>query len=163
MPIPSPLSIATSSITRLLKEEDTYRAEVVAQEERIRRLHEEGIGTGAGATGQGRASGKEEEEDGYDDRENVKFILRQETQALAETKAVFAPLRNRIVAATEKLEVVLCFFVIVLPHVFHKIPRYACARITDSVRDGYQADNSDGVDPAEVKKAKEALAKAKGG
>ncbi|KAL9127572.1 MAG: hypothetical protein Q9217_003589, partial [Psora testacea] len=53
-------------------------------------------------------------------------------QALSQTQAVFEPLRERIAAATEKLENVL-------------------------------ANSSDGADPTEVEKAKEAVARAKGG
>ena len=59
MPPPSPLSITTSSINRLLKEESSYRTELAAQQKRIQQL---------------------EKEDGAEDAEegNRDFSLRQE-------------------------------------------------------------------------------------
>ena len=59
MPPPSPLSITTSSINRLLKEESSYRTELAAQQKRIQQL---------------------EKEDGAEDAEegNREFSLRQE-------------------------------------------------------------------------------------
>ena len=44
MPSPSALSIATSAVNRLLKEEVTYRKELASQEERLSKL--EGTTTG---------------------------------------------------------------------------------------------------------------------
>lgn len=65
MPPPSPLSIATSSINRLLKEESSYRTELVAQEKRI-----EGL--------------ESQTEDGAEDAEegNREFSLRQEVSII---------------------------------------------------------------------------------
>lgn len=40
MPAPSQLSIATSAVTRLLKEETTYRRELEGQEKRLRHMQE---------------------------------------------------------------------------------------------------------------------------
>ena len=40
MPPPSQLSIATSAVTRLLKEETTYRRELEGQEKRLRQMQE---------------------------------------------------------------------------------------------------------------------------
>ena len=57
MPAPSPLAIATSAVTRLLKEEATYRKELTAQEQRLKRLEEGGTEA---------------------DDENREFTLRQE-------------------------------------------------------------------------------------
>ncbi|MCJ1450836.1 hypothetical protein MMC28_001170 [Mycoblastus sanguinarius] len=64
MPPPSPLAIATSSVSRLLKEESSYRTELSTQEQRIAQL-QTGAGAGAGT----------EEEDGVG---NSEFWLRQE-------------------------------------------------------------------------------------
>ncbi len=63
---PSQLSIATSSITRLLKEESSYRTELLAQQKRLEQLQTE-----AGA------DGAEEGEEG-EEKGNEEFRLRQE-------------------------------------------------------------------------------------
>jgi len=55
---PSQLAIATSSITRLLKDEDSYRTELASQQKRLERLE---------------AGGGDREDAG-----NVEFQLRQE-------------------------------------------------------------------------------------
>ncbi|KAI9727274.1 MAG: hypothetical protein M1828_006893 [Chrysothrix sp. TS-e1954] len=77
---PSQLAIATSSVKRLLKEEQSYHKEQAQQEARIQKL-------------QGDISG-----------ENAEYQLKQEQKALEETKAVFGPLRNRIADAASRLE-----------------------------------------------------------
>ncbi|KAL9128030.1 MAG: hypothetical protein Q9175_007617 [Cornicularia normoerica] len=84
---PTPLSVATKSINRLLKEESSYRTELVNQQQRVEKLQ---------------AGGGTEEVAG-----NTEFRLRQEKQAIEETKAVFGPLRARIAGAVEKLEALL--------------------------------------------------------
>ena len=114
MPAPSRLSIATSAVNRLLKEEITYRKELSSQEERLRQMQETN-----------------------DNDENREFNLNQEVwyhypawsskegkkptdvfffsflfwkkkkTSIEETKAVFGPLRERLVASTEKLESIL--------------------------------------------------------
>lgn len=38
MPAPSPLAIATSSVTRLTKEESSYRTELLSQQKRLQSL-----------------------------------------------------------------------------------------------------------------------------
>lgn len=86
MPAPSPLSIATSSITRLLKEESSYRTELTTQQKRLEK------------------SETEDSAGDVEDEGNREFRLRQEKQAVEETKAVFGPLRERIGAAVEKVE-----------------------------------------------------------
>ena len=40
MPSPSQLSIATSAVNRLLKEEVTYRKELTSQEQRLKKLED---------------------------------------------------------------------------------------------------------------------------
>ncbi|KAI9767465.1 MAG: hypothetical protein M1840_005694 [Geoglossum simile] len=70
---PSPLTIATSSLLRLIKEEASYHKELQQQETRIQKL-----------TAQDQSA------------ENVEFMLRQERKVLEETKAVFPRLRQRI-------------------------------------------------------------------
>ncbi|KAL9617850.1 MAG: hypothetical protein Q9160_007400 [Pyrenula sp. 1 TL-2023] len=93
MPPPSPLAIATSSLQRLVKEEASYHAELKQQEQRIQKL-------------QGRVeggAGVEPEED-EEERGNREFGLRQERQALEETKKIFPGLRERIATARETLK-----------------------------------------------------------
>ncbi|KAL9051773.1 MAG: hypothetical protein Q9162_005825 [Coniocarpon cinnabarinum] len=77
---PSKLTIATSAVSRLLKEEATYHKE---EDSQIRRIQ------------------KFETEPGD---ENQEFMLRQERQSLQETKAVFGPLRTRIENAVSDLK-----------------------------------------------------------
>ncbi|MCJ1482271.1 hypothetical protein MMC06_002434 [Schaereria dolodes] len=79
---PSQLSIATSSLLRLVKEEASYHKELVQQQSRIQKLQKGG--------------GEEDE--------NAHFRLKQEQRAVEETKAVFPQMRDRIRAALEKLE-----------------------------------------------------------
>ena len=61
MPSPSQLSIATSAVNRLLKEEVTYRKELTSQEERLKKL----------------------EESAPDDDENRQFTLDQQVRQLS--------------------------------------------------------------------------------
>ncbi|MCJ1338714.1 hypothetical protein MMC09_004003 [Bachmanniomyces sp. S44760] len=77
---PSQLYIATSSLLRLVKEESSYHQELQQQESRLKKL-------------QGEAGD-----------ENHEYIVKQETRAIEETKAVFPSLRERIKEATERLE-----------------------------------------------------------
>ncbi|KAK2593928.1 tubulin folding cofactor A [Conoideocrella luteorostrata] len=86
MPPPSQLAIATSSVSRLLKEEGSYHKELADQEVQVAKL-EESIKNGG------------DNEDG-----NAEFMLKQNKIALEQTKAVFGPLRERINAAVIKLE-----------------------------------------------------------
>ncbi|KAL8651622.1 MAG: hypothetical protein Q9226_004623 [Calogaya cf. arnoldii] len=83
---PSPLAISVSSIRRLLKEETTYRTELVNQESRLQRLESEG---------------------GEDDDGNREWSVRQEKQAIQETKAIFEPLREKLLGAVGGLEQLL--------------------------------------------------------
>ena len=59
MPPPSPLSIATQAVNRLVKEENYYRKELTQQEERVKKLEAEAPTSG---------------------EENAEFILRQEVR-----------------------------------------------------------------------------------
>lgn len=59
MPAPSQLSIATSAVRRLLKEESTYHKELVTEEQKLKDLEQ-------------RVENGEENEDG-----NAEFILNQ--------------------------------------------------------------------------------------
>ncbi|KAH9998890.1 putative tubulin-specific chaperone Rbl2 [Xylariaceae sp. FL0662B] len=83
MPAPSPLTIATQSVQRLVKEEQSYRKELASQTARVNKL-ETTIGSA--------------------DDDNAEFMLKQERKAVEETKAVFAPLRERIAQAVNRLE-----------------------------------------------------------
>ncbi|KAH7081497.1 tubulin binding cofactor A [Paraphoma chrysanthemicola] len=80
MPPPSKVAIATGSVLRLVKEEASYHKEIAQQEERIKKL-EESAGD-----------------------ENKEYTLRQEKQALAETRNVLPSMQTKISAALEKLE-----------------------------------------------------------
>ncbi|KAK4240033.1 tubulin binding cofactor A [Achaetomium macrosporum] len=83
---PTPLVIATQAVNRLVKEEAYYHKEQANQERRIKKL-EEDIETSS-----------------PDLDSNADYILKQEKTALEETKAVFEPLKKRIVDAVQKLE-----------------------------------------------------------
>lgn len=80
MPPPSKLAIATGVVTRLVKEEASYHKEIEQQEARIKK-HESSEGD-----------------------ENAEYTLRQERQALQETKNVLPGMKTKIEAALEKLE-----------------------------------------------------------
>ncbi|QUC17672.1 uncharacterized protein UV8b_01913 [Ustilaginoidea virens] len=86
MPAPSQLAIASGSVTRLLKEEASYHTELGSQEAEIARL-EESVQKGDN-----------------DDDGNAAFMLKQNRTALEQTRAVFAPLRERIKTAVAKLK-----------------------------------------------------------
>ncbi|KAF2195677.1 tubulin binding cofactor A [Zopfia rhizophila CBS 207.26] len=77
---PSKLAVATSSVLRLVKEEASYHKELEQQEVRIKRLE--------GSTGD----------------DNAEYQLKQERQALEETKNVLPTVRQKIAQALEKLE-----------------------------------------------------------
>ncbi|GAB7322885.1 hypothetical protein MBLNU13_g05435t1 [Cladosporium sp. NU13] len=82
MPAPSQLAIATSVLNRLIKEEKSYHKELEQQNVKIAKL-----------------------EAGEDaDNENAEFILRQQKQAVEQTKAVFPALNQKIRDALAKLE-----------------------------------------------------------
>ncbi|KAI1761863.1 tubulin binding cofactor A [Hypoxylon sp. FL1150] len=86
MPAPSPLSIATQSVQRLVKEEQYYRKELTQQSERVKKLETELKNGSASADS------------------NSEFVLKQEQKARDETKAVFEPLSQRIEEAVNRLE-----------------------------------------------------------
>ncbi|KAL1999841.1 hypothetical protein VTN02DRAFT_3900 [Thermoascus thermophilus] len=87
---PTPLSIATSSVKRLVKEEASYHREMEEQTKRIQRLEAEAKEAG-----------------GEDDDGNREYMLQQERRALEETKAVFPSLKAKISDAVAKLEALL--------------------------------------------------------
>ncbi|KAG0650727.1 hypothetical protein D0Z07_2313 [Hyphodiscus hymeniophilus] len=105
---PSQLAIATSSLQRLVKEEASYYKELQQQEARL-----------------------EKSQTSKDEDENAEYQIKQERAAIEETKAVFPPLRQRIVDALQKLE--------------------------DQVQGAQQG----GASEAEITKAKDAVAQAK--
>ncbi|KAI0385943.1 tubulin binding cofactor A [Hypomontagnella monticulosa] len=86
MPAPSPLTIATQSVQRLIKEEKYYRKELTQQSERVKKLETDLKAAGGSADS------------------NAAFVLKQEQKARDETKAVFAPLNERITEAVQRLE-----------------------------------------------------------
>ncbi|KAI1466906.1 tubulin binding cofactor A [Daldinia caldariorum] len=86
MPAPSPLTIATQSVQRLVKEEKYYRKELTQQTERVKKLEAELKAAGEDADG------------------NSGFVLKQEQKAVDETRAVFEPLNQRIEEAVQRLE-----------------------------------------------------------
>ncbi|KAI0416948.1 tubulin binding cofactor A [Xylaria grammica] len=86
MPAPSPLAIATQSVQRLVKEDSYYRKELAQQTERVKKLEADLKASSGSADG------------------NEAYILKQEQKAIEETRAVFAPLHERIVEAVQRLE-----------------------------------------------------------
>ncbi|KAJ8123997.1 hypothetical protein ONZ43_g179 [Nemania bipapillata] len=86
MPTPSPLSIATQSVQRLVKEDVYYRKELAQQSERVSKIEAD-------------FKTAPKSEDG-----NAEFMLKQEQKAIEETRAVFAPLHERIAEAVQRLE-----------------------------------------------------------
>ncbi|KAK2762668.1 hypothetical protein FQN54_000842 [Arachnomyces sp. PD_36] len=82
----TPLSIATAAIQRLVKEEASYHQEQQDQEKRIEKLE-----------------AQEKTGDSTED-ENREYTLRQERQALEQTKAVFPALKQKISDAVKKAE-----------------------------------------------------------
>ncbi|ERS99804.1 tubulin-specific chaperone Rbl2 [Sporothrix schenckii 1099-18] len=88
MPAPSDLAIATKAVERLVKEEAFYRAELAKQQERVRQLAAEIAAANDPSTLDG----------------NAEFVLKQESRAVDETKAVFAPLKQRTAEAVSTLE-----------------------------------------------------------
>ena len=78
MPAPTPLTIATSSLARLVKEEASYHAELRQQEEAIRSLESTRAGGQGQGQGQGHAEEREREDgDGGEGGGNDEFLLRQ--------------------------------------------------------------------------------------
>ncbi|KAK5168625.1 tubulin folding cofactor A [Saxophila tyrrhenica] len=80
MPPPSQLSIATSALIRLVKEERSYHKEAEQQQASITKL----------------------EQGGGD--ENAEFTLKQERNGLEQTKAMFPQLKAKIEDALARLE-----------------------------------------------------------
>ncbi|GKT42004.1 uncharacterized protein ColSpa_02185 [Colletotrichum spaethianum] len=83
---PSQLTVATLSVTRLLKEEISYEKELIQQKAKVATLEAE------------ITEGKPDE-DG-----NREYMLRQLKLAVEETQKVFPALRTRVEDATVKLE-----------------------------------------------------------
>ncbi|CAA9957101.1 tubulin-specific chaperone rbl2 [Pyrenophora teres f. maculata] len=77
---PSKLKIATGVVTRLVKEEKSYHKEIEQQEARIKKAE----------TSEG--------------DENAEYTLKQERQALQETKNVLPGMKTKIEQAVERLE-----------------------------------------------------------
>ncbi|KAK2022126.1 tubulin-specific chaperone Rbl2 [Colletotrichum caudatum] len=86
MPPPSQLTVATLSVTRLLKEEISYEKELIQQKAKVATLEAE-IKDG------------KPDEDG-----NREYMLRQLKLAVEETQKIFPSLRTRVEDATAKLE-----------------------------------------------------------
>ncbi|KAI9803827.1 MAG: hypothetical protein M1825_001707 [Sarcosagium campestre] len=92
MPPPSALSIATSAVQRLVKEERSYHTELEQQNKRLEKLL------------------ADPEADEYQLRQEVCqdfTILSLKRRAIEETKAVFPQLDNRIKDAIGKIELTL--------------------------------------------------------
>ncbi|KIW02952.1 hypothetical protein, variant [Verruconis gallopava] len=77
---PSKLAIATSVVRRLMKEEASYHKEIEQQQIRIQTMENSGDG------------------------ENVEYELKQEKQALAETRTVLISMKGKIQKAINQLE-----------------------------------------------------------
>lgn len=98
MPAPSKLAIATGSVTRLLKEEASYHKELEQQEERIKKAELDTEGENADF------QMKQEVNDLCGPLSDSRTLTSLQKRALEETKAVFPPLRQRIMAAASQLE-----------------------------------------------------------
>ncbi|KLU85020.1 hypothetical protein MAPG_04054 [Magnaporthiopsis poae ATCC 64411] len=83
MPAPSPLVIATQSVSRLVKEEAYYRKELEGQNKQV---------------------AEEQAKLSADTNYNDKFMLKQLETAVRETEAVFGPLLTKVEDAVGKLE-----------------------------------------------------------
>ncbi|RYO87533.1 hypothetical protein DL764_008845 [Monosporascus ibericus] len=88
MPAPSPLTIATQAVNRLVKEEQYYQKELAQQTERVKKLEAEAA----------------DSKDGSGGDDNAEFMRKQERKALEETKTMFLPLNEKIGEAVRRLE-----------------------------------------------------------
>ncbi|KAI9833089.1 MAG: hypothetical protein M1826_000456 [Phylliscum demangeonii] len=95
-PAPSALSIATSSLTRLVKEEQSYHIELAQQESRLGRLQS--------TTATNGSTRQTHDADADADTDNVEYQIRQEKQAIEQTKALFPQLRRRIEDGVKTVE-----------------------------------------------------------
>ncbi|MCJ1328550.1 hypothetical protein MMC10_005227 [Thelotrema lepadinum] len=77
---PSPLSVATSALSRLVKEESSYHKELEQQQASVTKLEQ--------------SSGDE----------NKEYMIRQERKGIEETKKLFPELKSKIKAAMDNLE-----------------------------------------------------------
>ncbi|CAJ2501203.1 Uu.00g040560.m01.CDS01 [Anthostomella pinea] len=98
MPAPSPLAIATQSVQRLVKEQKYYEKELASQTERVQKLEADQEQKSKAQTN-GNSTTTTTTADG-----NAEYVIKQEKQAMEETKAVFAPLKTRIEEAVQRLE-----------------------------------------------------------
>ncbi|EPE06805.1 tubulin-specific chaperone [Ophiostoma piceae UAMH 11346] len=88
MPPPSELARATKAVERLVKEESFYRAELAKQQDRVRQL----------------AAEIENATDPSTLDTNAEYVLKQESRAVLETKAVFRPLQQHTSELTADLQ-----------------------------------------------------------
>ena len=88
MPAPSPLTIATQAVNRLVKEEQYYQKELAQQTERVKKLEAEAANSNDGGGGD----------------DNAEFMLKQERKVIEETKTMFLPLHEKIGEAVRRLE-----------------------------------------------------------
>ncbi|KAL8860431.1 MAG: hypothetical protein Q9178_003090 [Gyalolechia marmorata] len=106
---PSPLAISVASIRRLLKEETTYRTELKTQESRLQKLEAEG---GEGDDGNREWNVRQEKLNYnpihvYLEMLMATILADEQKQAIQETKAVFEPLREKLLGAVDGLEQLL--------------------------------------------------------
>ncbi|KAK6345339.1 hypothetical protein TWF718_007257 [Orbilia javanica] len=80
MPPPSPLKIKTSSVTRLIKEEQSYHKELVSQKARLQRM-------------------EENNEDEYE--------IKQQKKVIAETEQMIPTVQQKLEQAVEAVELQL--------------------------------------------------------
>ncbi|KAI1105495.1 tubulin binding cofactor A [Jackrogersella minutella] len=104
MPAPSPLTIATQSVQRLVKEESYYRKELAQQSERVKKLEAELKDGGEGTDGNAGYVLKQEEVAQKLPVLTISPSPPTQQKAMDETRAVFAPLHKRIVEAVQRLE-----------------------------------------------------------
>ncbi|RWA13026.1 hypothetical protein EKO27_g2064 [Xylaria grammica] len=120
MPAPSPLAIATQSVQRLVKEDSYYRKELAQQTERVKKLEADLKASSDSADGNEAYILKQEVRSLYarfiqqpvaitsipanlhPRPKRLEYAVLQ--KAIEETRAVFAPLHERIVEAVQRLE-----------------------------------------------------------
>ncbi|KAL2045000.1 hypothetical protein N7G274_002775 [Stereocaulon virgatum] len=88
-PPPSQLSIATSSINRLLKEESSYRTELAGQRKRLEKL-EAGRDGGGAVEGGGGGGGDDDDDDDEQQEEEEVVVGNREFEVRQEGRGVFS-------------------------------------------------------------------------
>ncbi|KAK3066176.1 tubulin folding cofactor A [Teratosphaeriaceae sp. CCFEE 6253] len=136
MPPPSQLSIATSVVNRLVKEEASYHKELERQQTSIAKL----------------------EQGGGD--ENAEYVLKQERRGVEETKAIFPQLKQKMQDALARLEQQLVCLPRSLSPVILPSLLAVAGLVVLTVAQEQDKGPGDQSSPEDITKAKEAIAAA---